>query len=107
MHHHRSPYVCYQGVADPHQPDPNAPLVETQRRYRSPAKTNVARYGGVGGFDYGKTVQTRVCLRCGRKCEVAGTSVWWGKGRWLPLNGDTADRPAMIANMEPEDERDD
>lgn len=94
-------------MADPHQPDPNAPLVETQRRYRSTDKRNVKAYGGDGGFDYGKAVQTRACLRCGKGCEVAGTSVWWGKGKWLRLNGDTTDHPAAIASMEPADERDD
>jgi hypothetical protein len=52
-------------------------------------------------------VQTRACLRCGKGCEVAGTSVWWGKGKWLRLNGDTTDHPAAIASMEPADERDD
>ena len=94
------------GVADPHQPDANAPLVETQRRYRSTDKKNVARFGGDGGFDYGKSVKTRACLRCGKGCEVAGTSVWWGKGKWLKLNGLRDDHPALIANMEPQDEQD-
>ena len=94
------------GVADPHQPDANAPLVETQRRYRSTDKKNVARFGGDGGFDYGKSVKTRACLRCGKGCEVAGTSVWWGKGKWLKLNGLRDDHPALIASMEPQDEQD-
>ena len=81
--------------------------METQWRYRSTDKRNVKTYGGEGGFDYGKAVQTRACLRCGKGCEVAGTSVWWGKGKWLRLNGDTTDHPAVIASMEPADERDD
>ena len=51
--------------------------------------------------------RTRACLRCGKGCEIAGTSVWWGKGKWHRLNGDTSDHPAVIANMEPADERDD
>ena len=73
--------------------------METQRRYRSTDTRNVKVYGGEGGFDYGKAVQTRVCLRCGKGCEVAGTSVWWGKGKWHRLNGDTTDHPAVIASM--------
>ena len=71
--------------------------METQRRYRSTDKRNVRLYGGEGGFDYGKAVQTRACLRCGKGCEIAGTSVWWGKGKWeRKLDGCRDDYPYCL-----------
>ena len=35
----------------------------------------------------------------GKPVEVPGTSVWWGKGRWAALNGETADEPALLKEM--------
>ena len=85
------------GVAAPHEADESAPMVETRRRYRSDDKANVAKYGGDGGYDYGKTVKTRPCRFCNAGVEVPGTSVWWGKGKWKHLlNGNTDDFPSAL-----------
>lgn len=88
-----------RGVADPHKRDTNAPMTEAQRRYRSTDKWNRQRYGGDGGFDYGKAVKTQPCLQCGKAVEVPGTSVWWGKGLWSSLNGRCEDHPHEVAHM--------
>ena len=88
------------GVAQPHEADDTKPTALTQRRYRSFDERNCARFGGDGGFDYGKAVQTRPCRTCGKAVEVPGTSVWWGKGRWVALNGDTSDTPELLKTME-------
>ena len=93
------------GVAHPHTADDKAPSVETQRRYRSTDKNNVAMYANHnGGYDYGKKVHTRPCLKCSAPVEVSGTSVWWGLGCWSSLNGCTDDFPAKLRNMLPADE---
>ena len=84
----------------------SADKVEAQRRYRSTDKRNVAIHGGVGGWDYGKKVMTQPCLHCGRPVEIAGTSTWWGLGRWSALDGCTDDHPTLIAGMEPKHEED-
>ena len=42
------------GVAQPHEIDPTAPQFETQRRYRSNDKRNVAMYADGGGFELPK-----------------------------------------------------
>jgi len=85
------------GVAQPHTRDTIAPMVEAKRRYRSSNKRNVEKYGGAGGFDYGKTVQTQPCSCCGKAVEVPGTSEWWGKGMWAAeLTGCTDDFPACL-----------
>lgn len=94
------------GVTQPHTPDKSADKVEAQRRYRSTDKRNVAIHGGVGGWDYGKKVMTQPCLHCGRPVEIAGTSTWWGLGRWSALDGCTDDHPTLIAGMEPKHEED-
>ena len=98
----RGALQCFvdHGVANPHKPDPNAPLVEAQRRYRSADSRNAALHGGPGGWDYGRKVQTRPCVCCGKACEIPGTSVWWGKGRWSALNGDTSDNPDIVKDMD-------
>ena len=90
------------GVADPHSRNPLAPMVEAQRRYRSTDYDNLAREDVE--YDYGKSVQTQACRRCGKACEVPGTSVWWGKGSWAALNGDRSDFPALIASMAPRED---
>ena len=87
------------GVAQPHTADPRAPQVEALRRFRSNNKRNVKIYGGIGGFDYGKKVLTQACTHCGRPVEVAGTSVWWGKGCWASLEGCTDDYPALLQGV--------
>lgn len=83
----------------PHEADPAAPLVSTQRRYRSNDRSNVLRFGGDGGFDYGKSVCTRACRMCAKPVEVVGTAVWWGKGKWAGLNGETSDTPALLKTI--------
>lgn len=91
------------GVAMPHVADDDAPLTETQRRYKSNDTANRLRYGTDAGYDYGRTVKTRPCRYCAKPVEVAGTSVWWGKGRWAHLNGDTSDDPAGLPANTDED----
>ena len=83
------------GVAQPHVADKKAPVVTTQRRYRSNLKRNWRTYGGQGGFDYGKAVDTRPCLCCGKPVELPGTSVWWGKGRLAYLDGNKEETPRI------------
>ena len=90
------------GVTDPHKRDTKAPMTEAQRRYRSTSKRNVERYGGDGGFDYGKSVKTQPCLQCGAAVEVPGTSVWWGKGNLKSLDGKCDDHPHEVADMSQE-----
>jgi len=84
----------------PHKADTNAPMAETQRRYRSNDPTNVRVWGGDGGFDYGKAVKTQPCLMCGKPVEVPGTSEWWGKGNLSGLNGETSDFPRLLHRMD-------
>ena len=84
------------GVAMPHVADDTAPMTETHRRYKSADEHNRLKHGGDGRYDYGKTVKTRPCRYCHKGVEVPGTSVWWGKGRWTHLNGDTSDHPANL-----------
>ena len=84
------------GIAQPHARDDSAPMVETDRRYTSDRKHNVALYGTAGGFDYGKKVQTQPCKSCGKPVEVPGTSVWWGLGCWRALDGCKDDFPRIL-----------
>ena len=83
-------------VTMPHEADETAPATETQRRYRSNDEHNRRLHGTDAGFDYGKAVKTRPCRFCAKPVEVAGTSVWWGRGRWSFLDGDTSDHPARL-----------
>ena len=93
------------GVAQPHKRLPNAPMLEAKRRYRSDDKDNVHKYGGDGGFDYGKIVQTQPCECCNKGVEVPGTSEWWGKGKWKKLlDGCTDDFPQCLQGQEHTDE---
>ena len=65
-------------------------------------------HGDGSGFDYGKTVKTQACKQCGKAVEVAGTSVWWGNGKWksLGLDGCTQDFPSMLSRESGTSERD-
>ena len=92
------------GVAQPHTADRGAPG-RRLRSFRSNNKRNVKIYGGNGGFDYGKKVLTQACTHCGRPVEVAGTSVWWGKGCWASLEGCTDDYPALLQGVAGEPEQ--
>jgi len=84
------------GVAQPHERDESAPQTEADRRYRSCDVQNQLKLFGSSGHDYGKKVSTQPCKHCKAPVEVPGTSVWWGKGRWQPLNGATEDQPALV-----------
>ena len=88
--------------------------IEPTREHVTPAPAAWADPARVStSVSDGKAVKTRPCKNCGKATEVAGTSVWWGKGRWAALNGDTSDRPALLAQMtagddsEEEDDDDD
>jgi len=89
------------GVTQPHTIDQTAPMSDAQRRYQSTDQRNRNRYAN-GSFDYGKSVKTRPCVCCGKAVEVPGTSVWWGLGKWLSINGDTSDQPAILQGQEPQ-----
>ena len=81
------------GVAQPHKADSKAPKTQTQRRYQSGIHRNQQYHGQ---FDYGKTVSTQPCIKCGKPVEIAGSSVWWGKGCFSVLDGCTDDFPAIL-----------
>jgi len=90
------------GVAQPHTADDATLMREVQRRYRSRDMRNRSRHGEGGQYDFGKRVMTRTCATCAKPMEVAGTSVWWGRGRWEQLTGDTSDDPVLIRDQRDE-----
>ena len=65
------------------------------RRYSSGNKRNLKRFATDGGYDYGRSLQTRPCTKCGGAVEVPGTSIWWGRGCLSWLEGDTRDNPPL------------